>query len=143
MEAFINDVYVSSTMAPKRITIINVQPPEKADINTELQWLGAALGLFGERDKDSSCFRVFVTLIKQPTGGVVSSDDIAEQTALTRGTVVHHLNKLRKAGLIAHHPTGYSIREGSLQEALESIQNDINDTMNLLRAVAGDIEKRL
>jgi len=64
------------------------------NVNEELRWLGNSLGLFGLRDRDSSCFRIFITLLRQTKRNeVVSSDKIAERLSLSRGTVVHHLNK--------------------------------------------------
>ena len=49
----------------QKITVIKVRRSHGADINRELQWLGNSLGLFNVRDKDSSCFRVFITLVKE------------------------------------------------------------------------------
>ncbi|MFW6449793.1 MAG: hypothetical protein ACOCZ6_01955 [Nanoarchaeota archaeon] len=46
------------------ITIIRLKKPRSNEINEELQWLGASLGLFNLRDKDKSCFRIFIELIK-------------------------------------------------------------------------------
>ena len=48
----------------QRITIINVRKPALRTINDELQWLGSSLGLFNLRDKDKSCFRIFIELLK-------------------------------------------------------------------------------
>ena len=49
---------------PTKITIIRIRKPAQSNINKELQWLGSSLGLFGLRDKDKSCFRIFIELIK-------------------------------------------------------------------------------
>ncbi len=127
-----------------RVTIVNVRLPKRADINTELQWFGGALGLFGDRDKDSSCFRIFVALVRasrHETG--LSSDDIARQTLLTRGTVVHHLNKLQDAGLVTHNNLRYQLIGNSLQTALKNVQQEINDAFTILDAVAKDIDDKL
>ena len=48
----------------QRITIIKSDKPKSHGLNQELQWFGASLGLFGLRDKDKSCFRIFIALIK-------------------------------------------------------------------------------
>ncbi|MFT4250098.1 MAG: ArsR/SmtB family transcription factor [Candidatus Woesearchaeota archaeon] len=125
-----------------RITLINVQPPRNADINQELQWLGATLGLFGQRDKDSSCFRVFITIINS-SSQPLTSDEIAQRCGLTRGTVVHHLNKLRDAGLVAPATQGYSLAATSIQESLQAMEEEIQQTLALMRAVAKDIDKKL
>ena len=127
-----------------RITIVNTRPPTRADLNTELQWLGATLGLFNERDKDSSCFRVFVTLVRASQHNQqISSDEIASQTSLSRGTVVHHLNKLRDAGLINLRNQRYELTGASLQQALHQVHNEMQEMLRLIDAVARDIDSKL
>ena len=48
----------------QRITIIRMRRPETPSLNEELQWFGSSLGLFNLRDKDKSCFRIFIELLK-------------------------------------------------------------------------------
>ena len=48
-----------------KITIINFDEEEvPSQIDQELQWIGSSLGLFNLRDKDKSCYRIFITLLK-------------------------------------------------------------------------------
>lgn len=131
-------------MPVDRVTLINVTPPESSDINSELQWIGATLGLFNQRDKDSSCFRVFIQLVHSATHRIpLTSDEIANRTQLTRGTVVHHLNKLRDAGLVVPATHGYMLSSESIQESLSQIESDISRILELMRAVASDVDKKL
>ena len=63
----------------KRVTIVRLDRPDNHDLNQSLQWFGNSLGLFNARDKDKSCFRIFIELlkaskIKEP----MSSDEIAK-----------------------------------------------------------------
>ncbi|KKW15202.1 MAG: hypothetical protein UY52_C0020G0022, partial [Parcubacteria group bacterium GW2011_GWC2_49_9] len=98
------------------------------NINEELQWLGNSLGLFNLRDKDSSCFRVFITLVrKAKRNEPLSSDNIAERLDLTRGTVVHHLNRLMDAGLVVREKEGYLLRENSLHNIVRDIHRDLEN----------------
>src|SRR3989344_7938323 len=79
----------------QRITIVKIQKPMRQNINEELQWFGNSLGLFGLRDKDQSCFRIFIELLqatKSKEG--LTSDEIAYKLDLSRGTVMHHVNKM-------------------------------------------------
>ena len=62
----------------KRFTIIRIRKIPSQDVNQELQWLGNALGLFNLRDKDKSCFRLFIELLKAAKMRVpLSSDELA------------------------------------------------------------------
>ncbi|MBT7930587.1 hypothetical protein HN698_01585, partial [Candidatus Woesearchaeota archaeon] len=73
-----------------KITIVSSNKPAESTLNDELQWLGTTLGLFGNRDKDNSCFRIFIELLKSTRRNkAMSSDAISLKLNLSRGTVVH------------------------------------------------------
>lgn len=128
----------------KRITLVYVRRPSPEDINNELQWIGSSLGLFGLRDKDSSCFRIFITLIKRSHhSDPISSDEIAEKLTLSRGTVVHHLIKLMDAGLVIKEKEGYLLRENNLERLVRDMQRDVNAIFAELEEVAKEIDKKL
>ncbi len=128
----------------RRLTIINAQPPRTADVNLQLQWLGGSLGLFNPRDKDKSCFRIFITLLKSAKAKrELSSDDLASMSGLSRGTVVHHLNKLISAGLVESYRNKYMLRVENLSSLIEKLQGDLEATLKELRLVAEAIDKKL
>ncbi len=127
-----------------RITIIRSTRPEREDINKELQWLGGTLGLFNLRDKDKSCFRVFIALVQAlKEGKKLTSDELAARTRLSRGTVVHHLNKLMSSGIVVQERNRYSLRMDSLEEMAEHIKMDVDEAWDKLLEVARDIDQKL
>ncbi|MFH1506493.1 MAG: hypothetical protein ABIE94_05925, partial [archaeon] len=68
-----------------RITIIQTSVPRQHNINEELQWLGGSLGLFNPRDKDKSCFRIFIAFVQSLKTNIgYSSDELATKLNLTR-----------------------------------------------------------
>lgn len=128
----------------QKITIIKHRKPIHTDINEELQWLGSSLGLFNLRDKDKSMFRIFVELLKntkkqQP----LSSDEIASRLRLSRGTVIHHINKLRDAGIIVSEKNRYTLRVDNLEILMDEIKKDVERACNDLKEVAKDIDEWL
>ena len=126
----------------QRITIIKSQRPEARDINADLQWLGASLGLFNLRDKDKSTFRIFLELLKSSKQKKpISSDDIAERLKLSRGTVVHHLNKLQEAGIIVSERSRYILREDNLELLVGDIEKDMKRACNELKQIAKEIDR--
>ncbi|MBI4152347.1 ArsR family transcriptional regulator [Candidatus Woesearchaeota archaeon] len=130
----------------QRITLVRIRkaPQETADVNQELQWLGTSLGLFNLRDRDSSCFRVFITFIqKAHHNEPASSDEIAEKLNLSRGTVVHHLSRLMDAGLVLREKEGYVLRETNLAHVVKDIQRDVQEMLVELERVAKEIDERL
>ena len=127
-----------------RITIIRISKPAKKDINSELQWLGNSLGLFSSRDKDKSCFRIFIELLKSAKQHKpLSSDDLAEKLNLTRGTIIHHIDKLMDSGLVKHEKNKYLLRVEKLSNLIEEVEKDLQRTCRNLREVAHDIDNWL
>ncbi|HZX44949.1 MAG TPA: HTH domain-containing protein [Candidatus Nanoarchaeia archaeon] len=127
-----------------KITIISLRRPLEKTINQELQWFGNSLGLFNLRDKDKSCFRVFIELLKsakrkQP----LSSDELAIRLSLSRGTVIHHINRLMGAGIVIHSRKKYLLRVDNLRELVEHIEKDLQKTCTELKETAKEIDRRL
>ena len=128
----------------QRITIMNIRKPVQKNINQELQWLGSSLGLFNLRDKDKSCFRVFIELIKNAKlGKPLSSDEIAYSLGLSRGTVVHHLNKLLDSGIVVEAERGYILRVSNLRDLINEVEKDLERTLDELRDMAEEIDESL
>jgi len=127
-----------------RITIIRIRKPEQDHVNDELKYLGESLGLFNERDKDKSCFRIFIVLLKSlKTGQRLTSDEIAARTNLTRGTVIHHLNRLMESGIVVGQKSYYMLAVDNMEELVELVKNNLTKTFDNLKPIARDIDKKL
>ena len=127
---------------PKRIVIVKIRKKPHDNVNEDLRWMGNSLGLFGIRDKDSSCFRMFIILLKN-RNQTISSDEIAEKLRLTRGTVVHHLNKLMDAGVVVREKGGYILRENSMQGVIRDMRKDMETMFSELKRAAKEIDEKL
>jgi len=128
----------------QRITIVRSTRPVRPGINEELQWLGSSLGLFNLRDKDKSCFRIFIELVKTAkTGQSLSSDELAEKLGLSRGTVVHHLNRLIDAGLVVADKKKYFLRVSNLEVLIDELERDTTRALEDLKQVAQKIDQKL
>ena len=131
-------------MIEHRITIVNIRKPAKQNLNDELQWLGRSLGLFGERDKDRSCFRIFIQLIKaRKTDHGLSSDDLADLLHLSRGTVVHHINRMREMGLIDHKARRYFLRTENLEHLIGELRQDAETALERMKKAAEELDRML
>lgn len=131
-------------MIQQRITIIKIRQPAERNLNEELQWFGTSLGLFNLRDKDKSCFRIFIELLKaSKMNKSISSDEIALKLHLSRGTVVHHVNKLMETGLVIAEHRGYMLRVNNLSALIDELEEDMKRTCISLRKIAEDIDKRM
>ena len=132
-------------MSRTKITVVRRDPPNKATINSLLQWYGASLGLFSLRDKNSSCFRVFITLLRNVRSGEAGmrSDDIADRTDLSRGTVVHHLNNLREKNIIVREESRYFLKMDNLQQLTNDIRRDLNEVLDDVENVGTQLDSKL
>ena len=128
----------------QRITIIRSRTPETENLNYELQWFGNSLGLFNLRDKDKSCFRIFIALLKVAKNGeMLSSDKLAPRLNLSRGTVVFHLNKLMDSGIVISKNNRYLLRVDNLKELIDEMEKDMQKACYSLREIAKDIDNKL
>jgi len=128
----------------QRITIVNIRKPAEHNVNQELQWFGSSLGLFNLRDRDKSTFRVFIELLKSAKRHeTLTSDELALKLALTRGTIIHHINKLMESGLVVHEGNTYTLRVENLKTLIEEVEKDIKRACEDLKEVAMEIDERL
>lgn len=127
-----------------KITINRIRKPKEQTLNDELQWFFQSLGLFGNRDKNKSCFRMTIVLLKslRDVDGL-TSDEISERVSLSRGTVVHHLHNLMGAGLVVKDRNKYTLKVDNLSELVDEIEQDLYKTMSSLKEVARQIDNRL
>lgn len=123
-----------------KLTIIKLEKP-KHEINEEIQWLCRSLGLFGERDKEKSCYRIFIELLKNHKG--LNSDEIAENTHITRGTVIHHINRLMDSGLVISQKNKYRLRMRNFSKLIKEIEDDVEETFEGMEKIAKKIDKKL
>src|SRR3989344_9226468 len=131
-------------MFRQRITIINISKPVEKNVNRELQWLATSLGLFNLRDKDRSLFRIFIELLKSAKANrPLSSDELAYKLHLSRGTVIHHINKLMEAGIAVHYHNRYMLRVSSLKELIDEMEKDLARTCENLKDIAEEIDNKL
>ena len=106
--------------------------------------LGQSLGLFSLRDKDKSCYRIFIVLVKALKINVeLTSDELAAQTGLSRGTIVHHLNRLMGAGIVINYKNKYYINYSSLEEMVEDLRKSVNVLLDDVALVAKEIDSSL
>ena len=114
------------------------------DINTDLQWICHSLGLFPVRDYNSSMYRLFIELIKdRKTNKTSSSDVLAARVGLSRGTVVHHLNKMIGSGIVIRSAEGYGLKEENVEKLVELMRSQVDELFDEIETIARRIDEQL
>jgi predicted transcriptional regulator len=128
----------------RKVTIVKIRKPRHKELNQDLQWFCSTLGLFSMRDKNSSCFRIFIELLKSAKRSEpISSDELGYKLGLTRGTVVHHLNRLIDSGMVIVENNRYFLRVSNLEELVDVIKDDTAKVFENLKEVAKDLDDLL
>lgn len=130
------------TLAEYRILAVRTLPT--VDAEKDLEWICRGFGFLEPRDRKKTAYRIFKAIVEAARcNDGLSSDELAEKLALTRGTVVHHLNKMIKSGLVIHHEGQYKLRGRSLKRTIEEAQRDVNRVFEDLYKVAETIDQTL
>lgn len=118
--------------------------PVSNDLNERIRWFSDSLGLISLRDKDNSCYRIFIEIVKSSKNNrEMTSDEIAYKTGLTRGTIVHHLNKLSDYGFIVIEKNKYVLKEKRLSNVVDSLSDEINLIMKKVKDIAKEIDEEV
>ena len=73
----------------------------------------------------------------------MSSDDLSYRLDLSRGTVIHHINKLMEAGIVISSRNKYMLRVDNLKLLIDEVEKDLHRSLNDLRDVASDLDEWL
>ncbi len=125
----------------KKIMILKIRRNSNMNINDELLWFGKSLGLFGKRDKNKTCYRMFVELLKNKGG--LTSDDLAFKFNVTRATIIHHLKKLINSGIVINSGKKYFLRIDNLSDLIDELENDLKRSLEELKKSAEKIDKSI
>jgi len=129
-------------MPTYKITIVRTNLPRSNNLNDELQFFSKSLGLFdSKRDKEKSCFRIFIQLLK--TKSPLSSDEIAEKSHLSRGTVIYHIHNLVERGIVKEEKNRYLLIDTNLQNVIARMETEIARALDDLKEIARKIDMEI
>lgn len=130
------------TLADYRL--LDIRKLSTVNVEEDLKWICRSFGFFESRDKKRTAYRIFKAIVEAARhNGGLSSDELAEKLALSRGTMIHHLNKMIKSGLVIHHEGQYKMRGRNLKSTIEEIQRDLNRIFEDLENVSETVDEAL
>ncbi|MDW8048169.1 MAG: ArsR family transcriptional regulator [Nitrososphaerota archaeon] len=127
-----------------RYIILDIRVPTHADYEADIEWICRCFGFLEARDKEKTASKIFrIMLEAMREGRGLTSDEVAEAVGMTRGTVVHHLNRMIGSGLIVRRAGQYELRGLSLQRTVQEIRKDVNRVLDNAEQVAKSIDEAL
>ncbi len=124
------------------ITIKSSKKPDREDLESMMEWVCYSLGLVKGRDTERTSAKIMSCFLKHAySGEVISPEKIAHTLSIARSTVIHHLKKYEKAGMLIRHGRGYELRERTLFETIEEIEKDVEREFSRIKELSRKIDK--
>ncbi|MEM2890774.1 MAG: ArsR family transcriptional regulator [Candidatus Hadarchaeum sp.] len=127
----------------REILIRALKQPARSTLDGDLKWLCESLGVLGVRDKSETALKIFRAILFESRKGPVTIEDISNHVKLSRTAIVHHLNRMKKAGVLLKEGNRWELRSHSLQKMVDEIELDIQRALKSIREIAEDIDTTL
>lgn len=128
----------------REVRIRHIIKKRHDSVEDTINLLCESLGVIGPRDVDNTSIKIFKELLKAlQEEKVMTSDELAEKVGLTRGAIVHHLNRMVKTGVVIRSSRGYEIRSFDLESLIDEVRTDVNRFLEDIKNVAKELDKAL
>ena len=128
----------------KQFIIRKLREPVKKNVDEDIEWVCNSLGFIGLRDQGKTAFGILKALIESAKEGKgLTSEELTKKVQPTIGSVIYHLNKLMKAGLVIKIDSRYELKMRSITSTIEEIENDIRFTLANIKKVALDVDNKI
>jgi len=128
----------------KQFVIRKLREPTEKQLDKDIEWVCNSFGFITPRDQDKTAFKILKALIKAAKESKgLTSEELTELVEPTIGSVIYHLKKLMKAGLVVKLDSTYELRMNSLLTTIEEIEKEISLTLEDIKKVAEDIDNKV
>lgn len=130
--------------ALKMYIVKKLREPTQKKTDRDIEWVCNSLGFITLRDQDKTAYIILKALIKSAKGKRgMTSEELEKIVEPTRGSVIYHLKKLIKSGLIVKMGSVYELKMGSFTNTIEEIRKEINVTLDDIQKVTKDIDEAI
>jgi predicted transcriptional regulator len=128
----------------KHFTIRKLREPTEGKLDKDVEWVCSSLGFLSPRDQDKTAFKILKALMKAAKRGRgLTSEELTKYVEPTIGSVIYHLKKMMKAGLVVKLDSTYELRMYSFLKTIEEIEKEIAMTLGDIKKIAKDIDKKI
>lgn len=126
------------------VTAKKIEKPFSSNPQDGFDWICKSLGFMEPIDKGKVAVTIFRELVRATQEGrPLSSAQIVSLVKMSRGSVLHHLNRLQRSGLIVKRGRYYAARSKSMLRTIEEIEQDASGVFSKLKKTAAEIDKEL
>jgi len=128
----------------RQYTVKKLREPVEKQLDKDIEWICNSLGFVTSRDQDKTAFRILMALIVSAKEGKgLTSEELTEYVEPTIGSVIYHLKKLMKAGLVVKLNSTYELRMNNFQKTIEEVEKEIVSTLDDIKKIARDIDRNV
>lgn len=130
--------------ALRQFTVKKLREPVKKQLDQDIEWICNSLGFLTPRDQDKTAFKILKALINSAKKGKgLTSEELTGYVEPTVGSVIYHLKKLMKAGLVVKLNSDYELRMNSFLKTIEEIEKEITIVLSDIKIIAKDIDDKV
>jgi predicted transcriptional regulator len=128
----------------RQYTIKKLKEPISKGLDNDIEWICNSLGFVTSRDQDMTAFRILKVLVKSSKEGKgLTSEELTEYVEPTIGSVIYHLKKLIRAGLVVKLGSVYELRMNSLKRTIEEIEKEVTIAISDIKKIATDVDQEI
>jgi predicted transcriptional regulator len=127
--------------ALSQFTVKKLREPVGKQLDEDIEWVCNSLGFLTLRDQDKTASRILNALIQSAGEGKgLTSEELTQHVEPTIGSVIYHLKKLMKAGLVVKLNSTYELRMNSFFKTIDEIEREIIGILRDIKKIAKDID---
>ena len=100
-----------------------------------------SLRILNTRDMDGTVTVVFRSILVSARERPIGSSELAKTTRLNRVTIIHHLQRLERLGVLEHERHKYRLRVSGLSEMVERMQTEMLESLSEARSMAVELDR--
>ncbi|MBS3133263.1 helix-turn-helix transcriptional regulator [Candidatus Woesearchaeota archaeon] len=121
-----------------------IQTPMEKNLDKDVEWVCSSLGFVSSRDHDKTAMRIIKALVYAAKDGKgLTSEELTELVKPTRGSVLYHLKRLMRAGLVVKIDSCYELTQKSLTKTIEDAQTNINNVLQEIKRISMEVDEEL
>jgi len=125
-------------------TVKKFREPTEKQTDKDIEWVCKCLGFITPRDQDKTAYIILKALIKAAkTKKGMSSEELEKLVEPTRSSVIYHLKRLIKSGLVVKIGSEYELKMNCLANTIDEIEKEINLVLVDVKKVSEDIDEAI